>query len=115
VVAESIERFFRQDSSIKMLEKLRMAGVNLKRLKEEMITDQTFKGQTFVFTGELESMARADAEALVKKKGGTASGSVSKKTAYVVAGKEAGSKLAKAGKLGVKILDEKEFLKLIKE
>ncbi|MDP3763604.1 MAG: BRCT domain-containing protein, partial [bacterium] len=72
------------------------------------------QGQTFVFTGSLESMTREQAEELVREHGGDASSSVSKETTYLVAGEGGGSKYDKAKKLGVKILDEKGFLKLIK-
>jgi len=70
-------------------------------------------GQTFVFTGTLTRMTREEAEAEVEKRGGKASSSVSKKTSYVIAGEKAGSKLEKAQKLGVTVLDEDAFLKLI--
>ena len=96
-----------------MIEKLKKAGVNTKRKKEELATGSKFKDMTFVFTGELASFTRDEAEREVKKLGGTASGSVSAKTSYVVAGSEPGSKLAKAKKLGVKILEEEDFKKLL--
>ncbi len=113
VASQSVVRFFRQAGTKKLVEKLKKAGVNLKRLREEEPTDQSLNGQTFVFTGELASMSRPEAEDLVKKRGGTPSGSVSKKTSYVVVGKDPGSKYDKAKKLGVQILSEQEFVKLI--
>ena len=76
--------------------------------------DGPFTGKTFVFTGTLETMDRPDAESLIRRLGGKAASSVSAKTDYVVAGPGAGSKLEKAQRLKVKILDEQEFLKLVK-
>jgi len=72
-----------------------------------------FDGKTFVFTGTLTKFSRDEAEAEVKKRGGKAAGSVSKATSYVVAGEKAGSKLDKAQKLGVAVIDEDEFLRMI--
>ena len=79
----------------------------------EDVGEGPFTGQTFVFTGRLERMARPEAEALAAKLGGKAGATVSKKTNYVVAGAEAGSKLEKAQKLGVKVLTEDEFLEMV--
>jgi DNA ligase (NAD+) len=79
----------------------------------EAVGEGPFTGKTFVFTGTLETMGRPDAEALVRRMGGKAAGSVSARTDYVVAGPGAGSKLEKAQKLKLKILDEQEFLKLV--
>jgi DNA ligase (NAD+) len=98
----------------RLLEALKKAGVNTKRLKDEASGGSKFDGQTFVFTGELTAMDRSEAEAAVRKEGGKASGSVSAKTSYVVAGPGAGSKLKNAEKLGVKVLSEADFLKLLK-
>ena len=77
------------------------------------VLDQRFAGLTFVLTGTLPTMSRSEAEALIKKYGGKASSSVSKKTSYVLAGEDAGSKLTKAQGLGVTIIDEEEFLRMI--
>ena len=116
IVAHSIATFFPNASNQKVLKKLEKGGVNLKRLKEEEPSgDQPFLGKTFVFTGELKNYGRSDAEKLVKKLGAKASGSVSKLTTYVVAGEAAGSKLKKAKELGVEVLSEEEFEKLIKK
>lgn len=116
IVAHSIASFFANSANMRILKKLEKQGVNLKRLKEEEPSgDQPFLGKTFVFTGELKGYGRSDAEKLVKKLGAKASGSVSKLTTYVVAGEAAGSKLKKAKELGVEILDEDEFNKLIKK
>jgi DNA ligase (NAD+) len=116
IVAHSIATFFPNTANQKVLKKLEKGGVNLKRLKEEEPSgDQPFLGKTFVFTGELKNYGRSDAERLVKKLGAKASGSVSKLTTYVVAGEAAGSKLKKAKELGVEVLTEEEFEKLVKK
>ncbi|MFH1825010.1 MAG: NAD-dependent DNA ligase LigA [Candidatus Firestonebacteria bacterium] len=112
-VAESIENFFKQKDNINVIDKLKKAGVNTKRKKEEIVSRGKLAGKTFVFTGELESFARDEAETLVKRLGGTPTFSVSKKTNYVVVGKDPGSKYDKAKKLGVKILNEEEFKRII--
>ncbi|MFH1550351.1 MAG: NAD-dependent DNA ligase LigA, partial [Planctomycetota bacterium] len=111
VVAESIHSYFRNERNLKFIGKLKMAGVRLSRGGAEK-KGTRFAGMTFVFTGGLETMTRDEAKAAVKALGGKASGSVSGKTDYVVAGKGAGSKLAGAEKLGLKIIDEKEFRKM---
>jgi DNA ligase (NAD+) len=112
-VGEVIAREFRAWADVKSNRKL------VERLSAHMMfatvvrASDEFAGQTFVFTGSLTKFTREDAEAEVKKRGGKASGSVSKNTSYVVAGDKAGSKLEKANKLGVTVLTEDEFLKLI--
>lgn len=108
IVAESIARFFRQDETRVVLEKLAKAELTLSA-PERSEGDDRFAGKTFVFTGTLETMTRPEAEAIVRRFGGTASGSVSKKTSYVVAGESAGSKLDKARDLGVPVISEAEF------
>jgi DNA ligase (NAD+) len=113
VTAKSIEDFFKNLGTKKLIEKLKKAGVKMDIVEKEA-GDNPCKGKTFVLTGTLESMARPDAEALLRKLGANVSGSVSKKTDFVVAGAEAGSKLTKAESLGVKVLEEPDFLKLLK-
>jgi DNA ligase (NAD+) len=114
-VSRSVVEFFSHEASHKLLRKLEKGGVNFKRLKEEEpVGGAPFEGMTFVFTGELKAFTRGDAEKLVKRLGAKASGSVSKLTTYVVAGEAAGSKLKKAKELGVEVLDEEGFLRLIK-
>jgi DNA ligase (NAD+) len=108
VVAHSIAHFFAQDETKDVLAKLARANLNLSA-PGRAEGDDRFAGKTFVFTGALETMTRPEAEAIVRRLGGTASGSVSKKTAYVVAGEAAGSKLDKARELGVPVLTEAEF------
>jgi DNA ligase (NAD+) len=114
-IAESIHRFFQQDETAEFLRKLRECGVLPEGEAVSEVRSGAFAGKSFVFTGTLETLQRADAEAKVRELGGTASGSVSKTTSYVVAGEKAGSKLEKAQKLGVAVLTEQEFLDLVKE
>ena len=113
IVADSIREFFLQDQTIDLIEKLKQAGVNMKHLEEEN-SDDRFNGKTFVLTGSLEKYTRNEASSIIEKFGGKTSSSVSKKTDYVLAGEDAGSKLTKAQSLGVKILTEEEFEELIK-
>ncbi len=111
VTAESIHQWFRQSQSIQMIEKLRAAGVNFESLRE--IKDDRFAGMTFVLTGALSKFTREEATEQIELFGGKASGSVSKKTSYVVVGENAGSKERKARELGIPILSEDEFLNMI--
>ena len=112
-VAKSIHGFFHSEAGRKTWQSLRDAGVNMKQPKAKRRADQPLAGKTLVVTGTLEKFDRHEIEALIKELGGKAAGSVSKKTDYLVAGEAAGSKLDKAKELGVTILDEKAFLKLI--
>ena len=111
-VAEGILEFFSEHANRKLIERLRAAGVNM---KEERAAPKSakFAGMTFVFTGTLANRTREDAEALVAAHGGKAGSSVSKKTNYVVVGTDPGSKFDKAKSLGVPILDEVQFEKLL--
>ncbi len=110
-VAESVIAFFRQKENLKLVEALFENGVKIQKVQEAK--DNKFEGKTFVFTGTLEKMTRDEAQDLARSLGGEISGSVSKNTTYVVAGESAGSKLDKARALGVEVLTEEEFLKLI--
>ena len=110
-MANSIREFFMQEQTIDLIEKLKTAGVNTVSLQEEN-TDNRFEGKTFVLTGSLQKYTRKEAEDIIEKFGGKTSGSVSKKTDYVLAGEEAGSKLTKAQSLGVTIISEEEFEKM---
>ena len=114
VVAKSIVDFFKQKGTHAVLARLKKVGVRF-NLKEKKKQAAGFSGKIFVITGTLESYARSEAEKKIRSFGGNASSSVSKSTDYLVAGKEAGSKLEKAKKLGVEIMNETEFLNLIKQ
>ena len=108
IIAESIYNFFREEQTIDLINKLKEYGVNMVAEKEEGLDDR-FAGKTFVLTGTLEKYSREQASELIEKYGGKTSGTVSKKTSYVLAGEAAGSKLKKAQDLGIKIITEKEF------
>lgn len=114
VMANSIIEFFTQEQTKKLIQKLKDEKVNMNCLEEES-TDKRFDGKTFVLTGSLETMTRKEAEDIIEKFGGKTSSSVSKKTDYVLAGEEAGSKLTKAQSLGIKIITEQEFKDMIGE
>ena len=111
-VAESVAAFFKQKENHHLIDKLRKAGVRLEAKAAQ--GPKPLAGKTFVFTGGLSKYSRPDAEQLVRDLGGMPSSAVSKKTDYVVVGTEPGSKYEKAKKLGVKILTEQEFDRLIK-
>jgi DNA ligase (NAD+) len=111
-VAESVTRFFKERKNVATIARLLKGGVRIRELARPKASDQKFAGKTFVFTGALEKFARDEAERMVDERGGRASGSVSKKTDFVVAGPGAGSKLDKARELGVKVISEEEFLKM---
>ncbi|MBE7002013.1 MAG: NAD-dependent DNA ligase LigA [Ruminococcaceae bacterium] len=111
VTAVSISEWFTQPQSVEMIEKLRQAGVNFESTKA--VTDSRFAGMTFVLTGALSKFTREEATEMIESFGGKASGSVSKKTTYVVAGENAGSKERKAKELGIPILSEDEFLNML--
>ena len=113
ITAKSIYEFFREEQSIDLINKLKLAGVNMESLEEEN-TDNRFEGKTFVLTGALSKYSRDEASDIIEKLGGKTSGSVSKKTSYVLAGEDAGSKLTKAQNLGVTVITEGEFEEMIK-
>ena len=113
ISANSIYEFFRQDQTIDLINRLKEANVNMEALESEDI-DNRFEGKTFVLTGTLEKFTRKEASDLIEKHGGKTSGSVSKKTDYVLAGEDAGSKLTKAQSLGVEIITEEQFEKMMK-
>ena len=113
IMAESVEEFFKQPQNREFVERLKAAGVNCVDSEEES-GDNRFEGKTFVLTGTLENYKRSDAAKIIEGFGGKTSSSVSKKTSYVLAGAEAGSKLTKAQSLGVTVISEDEFEKMIK-
>ncbi len=112
VVAQGIINYFKSSRNRRLIENLKKAG--LKFETEKTIPQGPLKNKTFVFTGELSSMTREKAQSIVRKLGGHPLSSVSKNTDFVVAGTEPGSKYEKAKKIGVRIIDEQEFLKMIK-
>ena len=114
IVANSIREFFEQEQTKDLLKRLKEAGINMSRLKEDD-RDDRFSGKTFVLTGTLEKYSREEASNLIEKFGGKTSSSVSKKTSYLLAGEDAGSKLTKAQSLGVQIISEEEFNKMCSE
>ena len=111
-VAEGVAEFFSEPANRKLIERLRAAGVNMKD-ERQALKSTKFAGKSFVFTGTLAHRSREEAEALVASHGGKAGSSVSKKTDYVVVGADPGSKFDKAKSLGVPILDEAQFEKLV--
>jgi DNA ligase (NAD+) len=115
VVAQSIAGFFGEAHNREVIEQLRAAGVSWEEGAPAATPSGVASGKTFVLTGTLPTMSRDEAKALIEARGGKVSGSVSKKTDYVVAGAEAGSKLAKAEELGVAVLDEDGLLRLLDE
>ncbi|MCX7780670.1 MAG: NAD-dependent DNA ligase LigA [Negativicutes bacterium] len=112
-IAESVVGFFREPNTWRLIEKLKKAGVKTTEEKPAADAPQPFAGKTFVLTGSLSGMTRSEAEAAIARLGGKASSSVSKKTDYLIAGAEAGSKLAKAQELGITILDEAAFMAML--
>ncbi len=115
-IAESITAYFGQQRHIAFLQKLAEAGVSLGSAEQEQKQENTaFTGKTVVLTGTLPTLDRREASALIEQAGGKVSGSVSKKTDFVLAGESAGSKLTKAQDLGITIIDEETFLQMLKD
>lgn len=112
-MADQIADFFKNERNILFINKLKDAGVNMTSKSINSGKPQIFSGMTFVLTGTLSRHKRDEAAEIIESMGGKVSGSVSKKTTYVLAGEEAGSKLAKALQLGVKVIDEEEFERMI--
>jgi DNA ligase (NAD+) len=108
-VAASLCAFTSSPDGIALIQQLAEAGVNMTQPKRAVATNGPFAGMTVVLTGTLETLERKEAEDIIKRLGGKASGSVSSKTSLVVAGAKAGSKLEKARTLGIEIIDEEEF------
>ena len=112
IIADNIYSFFKQEQTIDLINKLKEAGVNMNYLKEDS-NDERFYGKVFVLTGTLDNYTRDEASEIIENFGGKTSSTVSKKTDYVLAGEEAGSKLRKANELGIKVINEDEFKKMI--
>ncbi len=111
--AQSVYEFFHQEQTKDLIKRLKKAGVNMEAEENAEMLDERFAGKTFVLTGTLEKYSRDEAKKIIESYGGKASGSVSKKTDYVLAGEEAGSKLTKAQNLGIPIITEQDFKEMI--
>ena len=110
VMSSNAVKAFSEPHFIHLINRLKDAGVKMEYKKE--VKDDRFAGLTFVLTGTLPTLKRDEAKKIIESFGGKASGSVSKKTDYVLAGEESGSKLVKAQELGIKIISEEEFIKM---
>lgn len=111
VMTQSVVDFFRLAPSRHLVEQLRLQGVNMTARQRQV--DDRFAGMTFVLTGTLPTLKRSEAQEMIEQRGGKAAGSVSKKTTYVLAGEEAGSKLDKANQLGIPVIDEEQFRRML--
>ena len=114
ITAECIHDYFAQTANREVIERLRSYGVNMEKGESEAVSD-VLSGKTIVITGTLPSMGRSEAAKLIEANGGKVTGSVSKKTDFLLAGEAAGSKLEKARALGIQIIDEAEFMRMISE
>ena len=114
VMAKNVHEFFVQEQTKNLIQRLKEYGVNMEYIQEDG-ADERFYGMTFVLTGTLKSFSRKEAEDIIEKFGGKTAGSVSKKTTYLLAGEDSGSKLTKAQDLGIKIINETEFMDMIKQ
>ena len=112
LVAKEVVAFWSQEVNIAIVNNCLNRGVIIER--KEMLKDQLLANKTFVFTGKLNSISRKDGKDIINQYGGSSTSSISKKTDFLVAGSGAGSKLDKAKNLNVKILNEEEFLKIVK-
>ncbi len=114
IVAQSVVDFFEDPTNRLVIDKLAAAGVRMSDGEPESDEPGPLAGKTFVLTGRLETLTRAEAEGLLRNLGASVAGSVSKKTSFVVAGEDAGTKADKAKELGVPILSEQDMLSLVK-
>lgn len=112
IMAKSVVDYFATDSAKELIQRLKECGVNM--LSTNVVEDSRFEGMTFVLTGTLPTLKRSEASEIIESFGGKTSSSVSKKTTFVLAGEEAGSKLDKANKLGIEVIDEAKFLEMTK-
>lgn len=108
ITANSVKEFFMQEQTKDLINRLKVAGVNMKE-KDDVNNDNRFLGKTFVLTGTLEKYTRDEASEIIENFGGKTSGSVSKKTSYVLAGEDAGNKLSKAQSLDIPVITETQF------
>ena len=113
IMADAVLEFFALPQSRTLIDDLKVAGVNMR--SQKVIVDDRFAGKTFVLTGTLPTMTRAEASAIIESFRGKTASSVSKKTDYVLAGEDAGSKLTKAQQLGIPVISEKEFTEMIEK
>lgn len=111
-MTQSVLEFFQDERNLNLIEKLKDAGVNMTAEEKDVVSKEAFEGKTFVLTGTLQNYSRNEAKEIIENLGGKVSSSVSKKTDYVLAGEEAGSKLEKAIKLGVEVISEEDFEKM---
>ena len=112
IMAKSVVDFFAKDETLKLIKKLEEAGVNLKGSKKEL-SSKVLEGKVFVVTGSFDEYSRNDITKLIEDNAGKVSGSVSKKTSFVIAGDNAGSKLSKAESLGISVISIDEFKEMI--
>ena len=113
IMAQSVYEFFMQEQTKDLIEKFKSYGINMQEQENEN-SDNRFEGMVFVLTGGLENYSRKEAEDIIEKFGGKTSSSVSKKTTYVLAGEDSGSKFIKAQNLGIEIINEEQFINMIK-
>ncbi len=114
IIARSIIRYFNDEKHRQMITELKNLGLNMTQPQKQIKTNETFQGKTFVLTGKLQYYKREQAKEIIESLGGKVTSSVSKKTDYVIAGEEAGSKLTKAKALGINTLTEQEFIEMLK-
>jgi DNA ligase (NAD+) len=115
-VAESVRDWFDDEGNRKLCDRLRAAGVRTELAKQNSVqVDERFAGKQFVLTGKMEGYTRDEARALIEARGGRVNSSVSKKTDFVIAGDDAGSKLDKATALGIDVIDEVGFKRMLEE
>ena len=114
-VAESIYKYFHNKENLRLVDDLLKTGVSIKNIESKSEMSQKLAGLSFVLTGTLQTLSRDKAKEKIRALGGNISSSVSKNTGYIIIGKKAGSKFEKAKKIGVKILNEEEFLKMVKK
>ena len=113
IMAQSLVDYFARESTRELIDSLKSSGVNMQSLATDEAVGNALEGLTFVITGTLPTLGRKEASALIEENGGKVTGSVSKKTDYLLAGEEAGSKLDKANSLGIKVISEEELYQLI--